>query len=198
MLKLALPGSPNGVLLGPGAVLCACGSDDLRTWVRADLARRTAGRGAVLHAGGTAPAAEMLAALNVHPPVPGPHGDADAHLGAEVVDGPGDPPGAPVREPPTEDPLVTRLRWLSDDPADDRLPRWRILVAGWAEQPSAPIHTATRSAVVAALQDNLDSSQALRLLEDLVVLDVPDGAKFETFAWADQLLGLDLAREVGR
>ena len=93
---------------------------------------------------------------------------------------------------------MTRLRWLSDDPADARLPHWRGLVTGWAEQPSAPIHAATRSAVVAALEDNLDSSQALRLLDDLVVLAVPDGAKFETFAWADQLLGLDLARDVGR
>jgi cysteinyl-tRNA synthetase len=27
---------------------------------------------------------------------------------------------------------------------------------------------------------------------------VPDGAKFETFAWADALLGLDLTRLVGR
>lgn len=195
MLKLALTGAPNRVLLGPGAVLCACGSDDLRTWVRADLARRTAGRGAVLLAGGTAPAGEVLSALNVHPPVPGPHGDAaDAHLGTQ-----GEAPlGPPVTEPPNRDPLLSRLRWLSDDPADNRLPQWRTLVAGWAEQPSAPIHPATRAAVVAALEDNLDSSQALRLLEDLVGLGVPDGAKFETFAWADQLLGLDLARDVGR
>jgi hypothetical protein len=187
MLKLALPGSPNSVLLGRGAVLCACGSDDLRTWVRADLARRTAGRGAVLLAGGAAPAAEVLSALNVHPPVPGPHGDAHAHLG-----------GAAATEPPTGDPLVTRLRWLSDDIGDDRLPRWRSLVAGWAEQPSAAIHPATRSAVVAALEDGLNSSRALQLLSDLAVLAVPQGAKFETFAWADQLLGLDLARDVGR
>jgi len=27
---------------------------------------------------------------------------------------------------------------------------------------------------------------------------MPDGCKFETFAWADRLLGLDLARDVGK
>jgi len=27
---------------------------------------------------------------------------------------------------------------------------------------------------------------------------IPDGSKFETFAYLDQLFGLDLAREVGR
>ncbi len=184
-----MSGSGGTIPLGAHAVLCACGSDDARTWVVADLARRTAGRRATVRTGGTGPSPELLAALNVHPGVPGPHGEADAHLAGRVS-------GVLV---PSVDPLVQRLRWLSDDPADDRLPGWRAAVAAWAEAPSLPIDAATKAAVVAALEDDLDSRGALAALDVLAHdADVPDGAKFETFAWADQLLGLDLARDVGR
>lgn len=183
MIRLA-----GGVLLGPGAVLCVCGSDDLRTWVVADLARRTAGRGATVLRGGSSPSAEVLAGLNVHPALPGPHGEADAHLAGRVV-------GQLV---PSVDPLVQRLRWLSDDPSDDRLWTWRASVAQWAEASSAPIDPVTRAAVVAALEDDLDSRSALAALDVLAAGPSTDGTKFETFAWADQLLGLDLARDVGR
>jgi hypothetical protein len=40
---------------------------------------------------------------------------------------------------------------------------------------------------------------ALALLRGLAPdASVPAGAKFETFVYADRILGLDLAREVGR
>ncbi len=189
VLRIALPGSGETILLGTHAVVCACGSEDPRTWVVADLARRTAGRHATVHTGGNAPSPEVLAALNVHPGEPGPHGEADAHLGGSVAG----------ELPPTVEPLVQRLRWLSNEPADDRLLGWRASVAAWAEAPSAPIDAATRAAVLAALEDNLDSHRALAALGSLAQdARVTEGTKFETFAWADQLFGLDLARDVGR
>jgi hypothetical protein len=186
---IRLAAATGTILLGPGAVLCACGSHDPRTWVVADLARRTAGRHAIVRTGGSGPSAQVLAALNVHPGVPGPHGEADVHLAGRVA-------GELL---PVIDPLVQRLRWLSDDASDDRLAGWRASVAAWAERPSAPIDATTRAAVLSALEDDLDSPRALAAL-DAVALDpsVADGTRFETFAWADQLLGLDLARDVGR
>jgi cysteinyl-tRNA synthetase len=53
--------------------------------------------------------------------------------------------------------------------------------------------------VLEAVEDDLDTPRALQVLRRLEkAADVPDGAKFETFAWADRLLGLDLARLVGQ
>ena len=50
-----------------------------------------------------------------------------------------------------------------------------------------------------AVEDDLDTPRALQVLRRLEkATDVPDGAKFETFAWADRLLGLDLVRLVGQ
>jgi hypothetical protein len=52
---------------------------------------------------------------------------------------------------------------------------------------------------LAALDDDLDTPAALRTLAALAADPViPDGSKFETFAHLDRILGLDLAREVGR
>ena len=51
----------------------------------------------------------------------------------------------------------------------------------------------------AAFDDDLDTPAALRVLRTLEQdTEIPPGAKFETFAYADQLLGLDLARDIGR
>jgi cysteinyl-tRNA synthetase len=53
--------------------------------------------------------------------------------------------------------------------------------------------------IAAAFDDDLDTPAALRSLRQLDEdQDVPPGSKFESFAHADQLLGLDLARDVGR
>ena len=50
-----------------------------------------------------------------------------------------------------------------------------------------------------AFDDDLDTPAALRVLRALEKdSEVPPGAKFETFVYADQLLGLDLARDIGR
>jgi hypothetical protein len=54
-------------------------------------------------------------------------------------------------------------------------------------------------AVRDALGNDLDTVTALRALDELADNpDVPDGVKFETFAAADRLLGLDLARDIGK
>jgi hypothetical protein len=82
--------------------------------------------------------------------------------------------------------------------ADADLRAWRWQVAGWATQPSKPISAAYRTRVYAAFDDDLDVPAALAVLAELADDDgVAQGARFETFAHLDQLLGLDLAREVG-
>jgi hypothetical protein len=52
-------------------------------------------------------------------------------------------------------------------------------------------------AASAAFND-LDTVSALALLRGLAPdASVPAGAKFETFVYADRILGLDLARDIG-
>jgi cysteinyl-tRNA synthetase len=110
------------------------------------------------------------------------------------------------------DPLALRLAFLSSRyrqqanlswdaiaGAAKTLERWRTAVASWAESPSAAIAQAWADEVLEAFEDDLDTPRALQVLRRLEkATDVPDGAKFETFAWADRLLGLDLARLVGQ
>ena len=122
---------------------------------------------------------------------------------------PGELPADPVQA--ARDPLAVRLALLShphDDAADlddsvlaeasDLTVRWRDQVADWAESPSKPMPPHIRAALDAAFGD-LDTPRVLRLLTGLALdTDVPDGARFETFAFADRVLGLDVARQVGR
>ena len=83
--------------------------------------------------------------------------------------------------------------------ADGTLRRWRQRVADWAQSPSKPMCAPYVGAVTAAFDDDLDTPAALRGLRALEKDgEIPPGSKFETFAHADQLLGLDLARDVGR
>ena len=110
------------------------------------------------------------------------------------------------------DPLALRLAFLSSRyrqqanlswdtiaAADKTLIRWRAAVAAWAESPSAALAQTWADEVLAAFDDDLDTPRALQVLRRLEKADdVPAGAKFETFAWADRLLGLDLARTVGQ
>ncbi|WP_189544744.1 hypothetical protein [Streptomyces gelaticus] len=75
---------------------------------------------------------------------------------------------------------------------------WRRSVADWAQQPSRPIPTDLLRQSHAALAENLDVAAVLALLAEVAERsDVPPGAKFETFAHLDRVLGLDLARDVG-
>lgn len=91
------------------------------------------------------------------------------------------------------------LTWDGLLAADRTLRRWREMVAAWATEPSAPLARPYADTVLGAFEDDLDSAAALRHLQALEADNaVPPGAKFETFAYLDQLFGLDLAREIGR
>ena len=76
---------------------------------------------------------------------------------------------------------------------------WRGLVEHWARSPSKPMCAQYVGDFLGALDDDLDTPAALRTLAALAADQViPDGSKFEAFAYLDRFLGLDLAREVGR
>ena len=88
---------------------------------------------------------------------------------------------------------------MEADAARKELARWRELVVRWARSPSGPMSRRYADAVNAAFADDLDTATALREMAALADdAGVPDGVKFETFAAADRLFGLDLARDVGR
>ena len=91
------------------------------------------------------------------------------------------------------------LSWDTLEAADKTLRRWRERVAGWARSPSAAMPSRYADAVTAAFDDDLDTPAGLRALRELERDEsVPPGARFEAFAHLDQLLGLDLARDIGK
>jgi hypothetical protein len=220
----ALTGNPTPVGGRLVRLLVLTGPDRagaLRAHVIADVARRLVelrgGRVVVCSSGSTDLDAAALAALNVPPP------DADlTPESADLVVTTGDPvPGTrcavrvgDVRNAPArlgDDPLAVRRALLgvrgaapidlggaiSTAAAD--LGRVRGLVAAWAERPSAAPPRDVIDRVVAAVAADLDTPSAFAALADLAEDDsVPDGAKFEAYAYADRLLALDLARDVGR
>jgi hypothetical protein len=97
--------------------------------------------------------------------------------------------------------LGHRLAWLAGaalDEAETELAEWRRLVAGWAEEPSRPICAEVQQDLLAALADDLRTADAVAALRRSLELELPGGCLFETWAWADRLLALDLAAEVGR
>jgi cysteinyl-tRNA synthetase len=91
------------------------------------------------------------------------------------------------------------LTWEVLAAADRTVRRWRERVAEWACSPSQAMCAQYVSDFNAAFDDDLDTPAALRVLRSLEkASEIPPGAKFETFAHADRLLGLDLARDIGR
>jgi cysteinyl-tRNA synthetase len=91
------------------------------------------------------------------------------------------------------------LTWETLEAADGTLRRWRARVAEWANSPSRPMCAQITADIAAAFDNDLDTQGALLALRALEKdSEIPPGSKFETFADADQLLGLDLARDVGR
>jgi hypothetical protein len=110
------------------------------------------------------------------------------------------------------DPLAVRLALMSRQhgeqadltwdvlrDADQALRDWRERVAEWAESPSKPMCAEVTAQVAAAFDENLDTPAALRALRGLERdPQIPPGSKFESFLHADQLLALDLPREIGR
>ena len=91
------------------------------------------------------------------------------------------------------------LTWAVLEAADRTVRRWRERVAEWARSPSKPMCAEYVTNFNEAFDDDLDTPAALRVLRNLEKdSEIPPGAKFETFAHADHLLGLDLARDIGR
>ncbi|MGW4233595.1 hypothetical protein ACWEF9_30780 [Streptomyces sp. NPDC004980] len=113
--------------------------------------------------------------------------------------------------PEGTDPLALRLLMLGHpyrtpvtvtgtalEEARRTLGDWRQLVADWAQEPSRPIPADVLRHAHAVLADDLGVPAVLDTLVTVATrADVPAGAKFETFALLDRVLGLDLAREVG-
>ncbi|MFF4836525.1 hypothetical protein [Streptomyces sp. NPDC001315] len=83
--------------------------------------------------------------------------------------------------------------------ADRTLRRWRRTVATWATRPSRPVPDEVRRRLRTAWEDDLDVPEVLRVLRwvEEAGPDLPDGARFETYAYADRLLGLELTRDLG-
>ncbi|MFF8930056.1 hypothetical protein ACF1AO_22580 [Streptomyces longwoodensis] len=122
-----------------------------------------------------------------------------------------DAPDAVPTEGAGPDPTALRLALLSerrDAPvrldaaalgeAADTLGRWRRTVADWARLPSRPVPEPLRVRLRAAWEDDLDVPAVLRVLREVEDdPDLPPGARFETYAYADRLLGLELTREIG-
>jgi hypothetical protein len=144
---------------------------------------------------------------------PGPAG-LFARVGAAHLAGADDypgPAGGGLFAGRRGDPLAVRLALMSfpghrsADVDDDALAQaagtlgsWRQQVARWAESPSRPIPAPVAEATGSAF-GRLDIGSVLALLRGLLPdASVPAGAKFETFVYADRILGLDLAREIGR
>lgn len=81
----------------------------------------------------------------------------------------------------------------------EKLADWRAKVAAWADEPSRAMPAEFVREATAALENGLDTPAVLRLLDDLEkAAGVPGGAKFETFAYFDRVLGLEIVRDVGR
>ncbi|WP_077799657.1 hypothetical protein [Streptomyces sp. JHA26] len=134
---------------------------------------------------------------------------AVVHEGTTVAVAPADP-----ADPDTlagADPYALRLALLERhrstpvhldaaalDDAGATLTRLRRAVAAWARRPSRPVPADVRDRLRAAWESDLDTPALLGVLRRAGTDPaVPDGARFETFAHADRLLGLDLTRDVG-
>ncbi|MHB9863237.1 hypothetical protein [Streptomyces sp. YIM S03343] len=135
--------------------------------------------------------------------------DAD---GVVIAVAPVTPAGpAPVNPAGDADPAVLRLALLSRrhadslhvgkaalDAARDALAHRRRAVADWARRPSRPVPEEVRAQLRRAWEDDLDIPAVLEVLRAVADRpDLADGARFETYAYADRLLGLDLTRDLG-
>jgi len=93
--------------------------------------------------------------------------------------------------------LAVRLDAAALQDAHDTLVRWRRAVAAWAREPSRPVPDEVRAELRTAWEDDLDVPGVLRVLGRVETSDIPAGARFETYAYADRLLGLELTRDIG-
>ncbi|MDX3452918.1 hypothetical protein PV396_13315 [Streptomyces sp. ME02-8801-2C] len=125
---------------------------------------------------------------------------ADSATATATATAPGDIDPATLRLALLTRPRSETVRLTPETLADagSELAHWRHSVAVWAERPSRPVPEAVRQDLRAAWEDDLDVPAVLDVLRRVETLDgVPDGARFETYAYADRILGLELTREIG-
>ena len=121
-------------------------------------------------------------------------------LSVAAVDGPAqgvDPDVLRLALLSTRRDLTARLDATALQDAHDTLVRWRRAVAAWAREPSRPVPDEVRAELRAAWEDDLDVPGVLRVLRSVETSGLPAGARFETYAYADRLLGLELTRDLG-
>jgi hypothetical protein len=161
------------------------------------------------------------AALGIHPPSGGAGparldvlggGPHEGVRGVCVEVGRVRPGGAGLPREGDAEPLALRLAllghvhqepvWVTPDDVADAgrvLRRWRLRVAAWADAPSRPVPEDVLRRYRTAVAEDLDTPAVLHTLRHVEEsTGIPDGAKFETFAHADRILGLELTREIGR
>lgn len=91
------------------------------------------------------------------------------------------------------------LTWEVIAAANDQLRKWRTKVNQWSEFDSAPMAQDYRDRFTQFFFDDLNTPQAINELRNLERdPEVAEGSKLETFIHLDALLGLDLAREIGK
>ncbi|MEK2478621.1 hypothetical protein [Streptomyces noursei] len=98
---------------------------------------------------------------------------------------------------PHHEPITLTPGMLAD--AEQTLADWRGRVAEWARSPSRPIPEGVLCRAHSALADDIGIPGVLTVLRHVATeQEIPDGAKFEAFAYLDRVLGLELVRDVGR
>ncbi|MFI7190095.1 hypothetical protein ACIBQ0_10210 [Nocardia nova] len=76
---------------------------------------------------------------------------------------------------------------------------WRDRMREWSRWPSRPVPESWRARVLTALNDNLDITTVLAHMHEIAGdITAAAGAKFETFAFLDRILGVDLVRDLAR
>ncbi|MER7565040.1 hypothetical protein ABTZ93_19040 [Streptomyces sp. NPDC097941] len=136
----------------------------------------------VVGEGGAAPDGVRIAVAPVETPDV-PHGADPAEVRLALL--------TPPRSTPA------RLDEAALSEARGILLRWRRAVAAWARHPSRPVPDEVRGRLRTAWEDDLDVPEVLRVLRWVEESELPEGARFETYAYADRLLGLELTRDLG-
>jgi len=91
------------------------------------------------------------------------------------------------------------LTWDVISAANDQLNKWRTKVNEWSHSVSEPMAQKIVERFTELFFDDLNTPMAINELRNLEKdHTVSAGSKFETFVHLDSLLGLDLAREIGK
>ncbi|MEV5356681.1 hypothetical protein [Streptomyces sp. NPDC052693] len=132
--------------------------------------------------------------------LPDPSGEARPadEAGPSDAAGPADPAAVRLALFARHHSVGVRLDEAALGEARITLARWRAAVARWARRPSRPVPDDVRARLRDAWEDDLDVRGVLDVLRRVESdPELPDGARFETYAHADRLLGLDLTRDLG-